>query len=194
MFRLNALRLKSSTAQIFSFSRRSFSKAKEVEPADILSDHLKQRFIKGKLSQKESAKTLTNKLDNPTVRFRSIAMWSTVFGSFFVWAVYYGRSIQIKNSPLFKGVLFTLRQDNQVKKYVGKEFDIGTSNWIKGLVLGHVNHVKGQAELKFDIEGKEGKGSVELKAFRKKHDWFVEKMIVVVAGEEIVHMEHGQPI
>ena len=36
-----------------------------------------------------------------------------------------------------------------------------------------------------------GKGLVELKAQRIGPDWFVLKLVVQVAGEEIVHLEPG---
>ena len=63
--------------------------------------------------------------------------WTLFFAGFFSWAIWYGRSIQIKYTPLFKGIMFTLRQDPQVREWIGS--DLSPSNHVDGFV----NHIKG---------------------------------------------------
>lgn len=124
----------------------------------------------------------------------SIFVSTAAFIGFLGWAASYNHSHQIRSTPLFKGVLFTLRQDEQVRKWIGSS--IASSN-----VWGSLNHIKGRANISFDILGShgistllaycEGKGSVQLVATRFMEDWFVQDLRVVVAGEDIVHIEPG---
>ena len=113
-------------------------------------------------------------------------VWGTAFTGFFSWAVYYAHGVQIQNTPLFKGVLFTLRQDAKVKRYIGTDLQV---DW---KIFGWINHIKGRADIDFEVNGSQGKGKVHLEALRYMEDWYVKVLTVNVAGEDIVHVEpHG---
>lgn len=109
--------------------------------------------------------------------------YSVTFLGFGSWALYFAHGSQIENTPLFKGVMFTIRQDAKVRKYIGQDIQNDWRMW------GWINHIKGRADLDFDIQGSEGKGHVHLEALRYMADWYVKKLVVTVAGEDIVHVE-----
>lgn len=146
----------------------------------------------------------TNELTRTQLNAR-IAVWVVLTGGFCYWAIKYAKTRQIKGTPLFKGVMFTLRQDPVVRKWIGgetnntrgqkRDLDEEISNDMSSIVKegsfinGYLNHNKGSANLEFDIEGSGGKGSVKLEAVRYKDEWLVKKLIVSLADEEIVHIE-----
>jgi hypothetical protein len=120
-------------ARPFQISKRFNSTTTE---SSLLNQHLRTRFTKGKQLEKRQSKKAEHPLNNPTKRMRAYVIWGSVFTGFFAWSVWYGRSIQMKNSPLFKGVMFTLRQDGQVKQWIGRNIE---PSWN---VEGFVNHIK----------------------------------------------------
>jgi hypothetical protein len=116
----------------------------------------------------------------------TIAAWSIFFGGFFYWAINFMRDSQIKKTPLFKGIMFTIRHDHNVRRYIGDK--IGEAENLSGFL----NHIKGRANLSFDVSGDMGKGNVHVEAYRPKRNddyWDVKKLVVVVAGEEIVKID-----
>lgn len=93
----------------------------------------------------------------------NLFLWGTAFAGFMTWAVSYGRSVQLKTSPLFKGVMFTLRQDSKVRKWIGNNLEASKH------VEGYVNHIKGRADISFEITGSLGNLLLDIGLIKNKH-------------------------
>lgn len=136
------------------FATASPSEAAPVSRnAKLLQKIREQQQLKAATLAKESdarMKTLTNEWTPRQLRW-NLALWGAGFFGFVWWAAIYGRSVQLKTSPLFKGVMFTLRQDPKVRKWIGDSLE--SSNHVNGFI----NHIKGRAEISFDITGTSGK-------------------------------------
>jgi hypothetical protein len=86
----------------------------------------------------------------PAQSRRRLIGWSIAFCGFFSWAIWYSHSTQIKHTPLFKGILFTLRQDKHVRRWIGDGIEPARD------VDGFINHIKGRADISFNVTGTMG--------------------------------------
>ena len=150
--------------------------------------------------------TTLNAQESARVTRVKLLAWSVLFAGFTYWALDVTHTRQIKGTPLFKGVMLTLRHDPMVHKWIGTEADAaikldgkGTTEAdaaikLDGKVDGFINHLKGNAQLDFDIEGPGGRGHVALHAVKHNQEWLVKRLRVSVAGETIVLIDpqHSQ--
>lgn len=136
--------------------------------------------------------TTLNAQESARVTRVKLLAWSVLFAGFTYWALDVTHTRQIKGTPLFKGVMLTLRHDPMVHKWIGTEADAAIK--LDGKVDGFINHLKGNAQLDFDIEGPGGRGHVALHAVKHNQEWLVKRLRVSVAGETIVLIDpqHSQ--
>jgi hypothetical protein len=118
----------------------------------LLQNIREQQRVKAAKNAKKNEnhmKTITNEWTPRELRW-GLTVWGVAFVGFMTWAVSYGRSVQLKTSPIFKGVMFTLRQDPSVRKWIGNNLE--ASKYIDG----SINHIKGKADISFGITGSLG--------------------------------------
>jgi hypothetical protein len=69
---------------------------------------------------------------------------------------------QKTNSHLFKALILQMRQDDKILDLLGEVE-------LRGKVNGHVNHIKGDADLSFNVKGSKQDGHVHFVGTRYKN-------------------------
>ncbi|KAI3631440.1 hypothetical protein MIR68_010930 [Amoeboaphelidium protococcarum] len=128
---------------------------------------------------------------------------------FLIWSMQRQKESQIKGTPLFKGVMYQLRTDRSVKKWIGEDVQCISRKSVTGYfyelfgksygesLFGYVNHLRGRAQLQFTVEGSKGKGRVEVQAVKQlgeRKEWLLNKMTVDVAGEQILRLDNNDTV
>jgi hypothetical protein len=109
-------------------------------------------------------------------RHKTLAFFAAAGGSFWAYAIYKSSQTQKSHNSLFRGLIYHLNKSPLATEFLGKHIQFNEGDRVGG----HVNVIKGVADLQFEVHGDKETGRVTFVGSRRQKldSWESEKFLV----------------